>query len=60
MKKTTNNENVLAYSDNAHLLSYIINQSPVLSAELDLPVQGQDLKPIGKLIIDNERYRKIL
>ena len=57
MKKTTNNENVLAYSDNAHLLSYIINQSPVLSAEIDLPVQGQDLKPIGKLIVDNERYR---
>ena len=55
MKKAE--KNVLAYSDNAHLLSYIINQSPVLSAEIDLPVQGQDLKPIGKLIIDNERYR---
>ena len=41
MKKTTNNENVLAYSDNAHLLSYIINQSPVLSAEIDLPVLCQ-------------------
>lgn len=49
--------NVLKVGSNAELLSYIINQSPVLSAEIDLPVQGQDLKPIGQLIVDNERYR---
>lgn len=42
---------------NAELLSYIINQSPELSAEIDLPVQGQDLAPIGKLISKNERYK---
>lgn len=42
---------------NAELLSYIINQDPVLSAEIDLPVQGQDLKPIGKLISSNDRYK---
>lgn len=57
MRKAVNSQNVLAVESNAELLSYIINQSPVLSAEIDLPVQGQDLKPIGQLIVDNERYR---
>ena len=42
---------------NAELLSFIINQDPVLSAELDLPVQGQDLAPIGQLISKDERYK---
>lgn len=50
-------KNVLAVESNAELLSYIINQNPILSADIDLPTQGQDIKPIGKLIIDNERYR---
>lgn len=49
--------NVLTTSDNAELLSYIINQDPVLSAEIDLPVQGEDIAPIGKLIVSNQRYR---
>ena len=51
------NKNVLKVSSNAELLSYIINQSPVLSAEIDLPVQGQDIRPIGQLIVNNDRYR---
>lgn len=42
---------------NAELLSYIINQSPELAAEIDLPVQGQDLAPIGQLISKNDRYK---
>lgn len=50
-------KNVLKVSSNAELLSYIINQNPVLSAEIDLPVQGQDIRPIGQLIINNDRYR---
>lgn len=50
-------KNVLKVASNAELLSYIINQNPILSAEIDLPVQGQDIRPIGQLIIDNERYR---
>lgn len=49
--------NVLAVSTNAELLSYIINQNPILSAEIDLPVQGESIAPIGKLIMDNQRYR---
>lgn len=49
--------NVLAVNTNAELLSYIINQNPILSAEIDLPVQGESITPIGKLIMDNQRYR---
>lgn len=50
-------KNVLAVESNAELLSYIINQNPILSAEIDLPVQGQSIAPIGQLIVNNERYR---
>ena len=41
----------------AELLSYIINQNPVLSENLDLPVQGESIEPIGKLIMSNASYR---
>lgn len=49
--------NVLAVSTNAELLSYIINQNPILSAEIELPVQGESIAPIGKLIMDDQRYK---
>ena len=52
-----NTASVLNTQDNAELLSYIINQDPVLSAEIDLPVQGESIAPIGKLIVSNERYK---
>ena len=44
-------------NDSAELLSYIINQTPVLRENIDLPVQGQSIKPIGKLIMDNPVYK---
>lgn len=50
-------KNVLSRTSNAELLSYIINQDPTLSAEIDLPVQGESIAPIGKLIVSNQRYR---
>ena len=50
-------KSVLKAQDNIELLSYIINASPELRGEIDLPVQGQDIKPIGKLIMSNERYK---
>lgn len=50
-------KNVLKVGSNAELLSYIINQNPLLSADIDLPVQGQDIRPIGQLIVNNDRYR---
>lgn len=43
--------------NNAQMLSYIINQNPVLSENIDLPKQGQDIIPIGKLILGNKLYR---
>lgn len=52
-----NLRDVLSKTRNAELLSYIINQDPVLSAEIDLPIQGQSIAPIGKLIVSNQRYR---
>lgn len=50
-------KNVLKVSNNAELLSYIINVTPELSAHIDLPTQGADIKEIGKLILDNQIYR---
>ena len=49
--------NVLSATSNAELVSYIINQDPVLSKEIDLPVQGESVAPIGKIIVNNERYK---
>ena len=41
------------------VLSYIINENPVLKAEIDLPVQGDPnaLGKIGELIINNNRFK---
>lgn len=44
-------------SNGSKLLSYIINQDPILSENIDLPVQGESIKPIGKIIVDNTRYK---
>lgn len=51
IKKVLNNVN-----SNADLLSYMINNDPTLG-ELPLPVQGESLVPIGKLIMHTERYK---
>ena len=48
---------VLNVKSDAELLSYIINSDPVLKDNIDLPVQGQSLAPIGRLIVNNERYK---
>ena len=47
----------LKINNDAELLSYIINQDPTLSAEIDLPVQGESIAPIGRIIVSNERYK---
>ena len=48
---------VLKVNNDSELLSYIINVTPELASEIDLPVQGESLMPIGKLIMSNERYK---
>lgn len=47
----------LKAGNDAELLSYIINVTPELAEEIDLPVQGESIKPIGQIIVSNERYK---
>ena len=51
---TKNNVNV---KSSPELLSYIINQTPILRENIDLPVQGQSINPIGKIIMNNVAYK---
>ena len=48
---------VLKVNSDSELMSYIINVTPELASEIDLPVQGESLAPIGKLIMSNERFK---
>ena len=48
---------VLKVNSDSELMSYIINVTPELSSEIDLPVQGASLAPIGKLIMSNQRFK---
>ena len=50
-------KSVLKVSNDAELLSYIINVTPELRDNIDLPVQGESIAPIGQIIVNNERYR---
>ena len=50
-------KSVLKAQTDAELLSYIINVTPELKENIDLPVQGQSIEPIGKIIINKARYR---
>lgn len=54
MSVSQNNLNV---QDSVELLSYIINVTPELRAEIDLPKQGESIQPIGKLIMGNPVYK---
>lgn len=48
---------VIKVKNDSELLSFIINTTPELASEIDLPVQGQSIQPIGKLIMSNQRYK---
>lgn len=47
----------LNVTNSAELLSYVINQTPILKENIDLPVQGESIAPIGKLIMSNVAYK---
>ena len=47
----------LNVTNSAELLSYVINQTPILKENIDLPVQGESIKPIGKIIMSNPAYK---
>lgn len=49
--------NTLRVANSSELLSYVINSNPELSANIDLPVQGESIIPIGKMIVSNQRYK---
>lgn len=51
------NQNVLNVTSDAELLSYVINSTPELRGKVDLPVQGESIAPIGRIIMNNQRYR---
>lgn len=53
----TKSGSVLSAKSSAELLSYIINVTPELREDIDLPKQGESIKEIGRIIIDNQRYR---
>lgn len=48
---------VLKVNSDSELLSFIINTTPELASNIDLPVQGESIAPIGKIIMSNERYK---
>lgn len=50
-------KSVLKAENSAELLSYIINVTPELRENIDLPKQGESIEPIGKIIVNNQRYR---
>lgn len=54
--KISTKANVTAKTS-AELLSYIINQTPILRENIDLPVQGESIKPIGQIIMSNVVYK---
>lgn len=55
-KNSVTLKNVKA-NDSVELLSYIINVTPELRGEIDLPKQGESIKSIGKLIMGNPVYK---
>lgn len=48
---------ILKARNDAELLSYIINIEPTLRENIDLPVQGESIAPIGQIIVNNQRYK---
>ena len=47
----------LIVTNSAVLLSYVINQTPILRENIDLPVQGESINGIGKIIMKNVAYK---
>ena len=47
----------LTVNDSAELLSYIINQTPLLKENINLPKQGESINGIGKIIMKNIAYK---
>ena len=57
MSKKSISKGNLNVTNSAELLSYVINETPILRENIDLPVQGQKINGIGKLIMKNVVYK---
>ena len=57
MAKKSVSQGNLNVTNSAELLSYVINQTPELRENLKLPVQGESIKGIGKIIMNNYAYK---
>lgn len=57
MAKKSVSQGNLNVTNSAELLSYVINQTPELRENLKLPVQGESIKGIGKIIMKNPVYK---
>lgn len=57
MAKKSVSQGNLNVANSAELLSYVINQTPELRENLKLPVQGESIKGIGKIIMKNPVYK---
>lgn len=47
----------LKATSNAEIISYFLNMNPEIREEIGLPVQGESTIEIGRLIVDNNRYK---
>ena len=59
------NKNIIKATTDSELLSYIINVTPELQSEIDLPVQGESIAPIGQhlnlyLVLPSDRHNLTL
>lgn len=48
---------VLKVNSDSELLSFIINTTPELASEIDLPTQGESLNKYGQIIMSNNRMK---
>ena len=56
MSKISSRTN-LKVNDSIELLSYVINETPLLRENIDLPTQGESINGIGKIIMKNVAYK---
>lgn len=56
-RKKSISQGNLNVTNSAELLSYVINQTPILRENIDLPVQGESINGIGKIIMKNVAYK---
>lgn len=57
MSRKSISQGNLNVTNSAELLSYVINETPILRENIDLPVQGESINGIGKIIMKNVAYK---